>query len=470
MTVEEHGSELGLRDYLRIVGRRRALITVVVLLVTVPAVVLSLLQTPVYEGDAEILLQPRTSETLFDPNSGARADPARQVQNEIRILTSAPVRTAVRAQLGAAPEVKATAIGSTDLISVSARSTDPSRAALLANTYANAYIDYRRKQAVDDVLAASQQIQSKIGDLQKQIDATAAGSQKDSLVQAQSLFKQKLDQLQVDGALKQGGAQLVTPAVVPTSPVAPQPVRTGILALLFGLVLGLGLAFLREFLDDSVKSKDDFERVAPGVPVLGLIPVVSAWRGKETPYLVSLADHTSPASEAYRTLRTSVQFLGLDQPMRTIEITSANAQEGKTTTLANLAVALARSGSSVAIVCCDLRRPRIHEFFGLQNEVGFTSVLLGKVPLAGAMQEVPDQARLSLLASGPLPPNPSELLSSKRTVEVLGSLQAEYDIVLIDAPLVGAVLNGVDTEGSYGYAYQSYRYESAVGRREPASS
>src|SRR5215213_1650129 len=204
--------------------------------------------------------------------------------------------------------------------------------------------------------------------------------------------------------------------------------------------------------------------------------------------------------------------MGLDQPMRTIQVTSANPQEGKTTTLANLAVALARSGSTVAIVCCDLRRPRVHEFFGLNNDVGFTSVLLGKVGLAGAMQEVPDQARLSLLASGPLPPNPSELLSSRRTVEVLGSLQAEYDIVLIDAPpvlpvtdalvlsgrvdatllvavagattrkegaravellrqvdapLVGAVLNGVDSEGSYGYAYQSYRYEP-VGRREPA--
>lgn len=509
----ETTSELGLRDYLQIVGRRKQIIVVVVLVIVVPSVVLALLKTPLYEGRAELLLQPRTSETLFDPNSGVYTDPARQVQNEIRILSSEPVRAEVRNRIGSAPKVTAAGIASTDLISVSARSTDPSRAALLANTYANAYIDYRRKQAVDDVLAASQQIQSKIGDLQKQIDTSPAGAQKDSLVQAQSTFKEKLDQLQVDGALKQGGAQLVTPASVPTSPVAPQPVRTGILALFVGLVLGLGLAVLREFLDDSVKTKDDFERVVPGVPVLGLIPVVSAWRGRETPYLVSIEDPTSPAAEAYRTLRTSIQFLGLEQPMRTLQVTSANAQEGKTTTLANLAVALARSGATVAIVCCDLRRPRVHEFFGLANEVGFTSVLLGKVPLAGAVQEVPDQARLALLASGPLPPNPSELLSSRRTVEVLGSLQAEYDIVLVDAPpvlpvtdalvlsgrvdatllvavagattrkevarsvellrqvdapLVGAVLNGVDTEGSYGYAYQSYRYEPTVGRREPA--
>ncbi len=514
MISAEPSAQFGLRDYLQVLRRRKAIIVLAVLVVVLPTVVLSLLKTPVYAGQAELLLLPRTSETLFDPNSGVRNDPSRVVQNEIRILTSAPVRGAVRAQLGTAPKVSAAPDGQTDIIRVTARSTDPKRAADVANAYSTAYIEYRRAQAVDDVLAASQQVQGKINDLQKQIDQ-AAPNQRESLVASQALFKQKLDQLQVDGALKRGGAQLVTPAGVPTNPVSPQPLRSGVIALALGLALGVGLAFLREVLDDSVKTKDDLERVAPSLPVLGLIPVVPAWRGKEEPYVISVADPVSPAAEAYRSLRTSVQFLGLEQPMRTLQVTSANPQEGKTTTLANLAVALARSGQTVAIVCCDLRRPRIHEFFGLTNEFGFTSVLLGKVPLAAAMQEVPDQARLSLLASGPLPPNPSELLSSRRTMEVLGSLQAEYDIVLldcppvlpvtdalvlsalvdatllvavagattrkeaaravellrqVDAPLVGSVLNGVDTEGSYGYAYQYYRYERPVGRREPAKN
>jgi capsular exopolysaccharide synthesis family protein len=159
----------------------------------------------------------------------------------------------------------------------------------------------------------------------------------------------------------------------------------------------------------------------------------------------------------------------------------------------------------VIIVCCDLRRPRIHEFFGLDNDTGFTSVLLGKVPVSAALQKVPGQARLFVMASGPLPPNPSELLSSKRTIEVLTSLQAEADIVLIDsppvlpvtdalvisgrvdatilvcvsgattrkdaaravelldqvdAPLVGTVLNGVSAANTYGYGGQYYRYQS----------
>lgn len=512
MPTDQEGV-LALQDYVAVLRRRKGTIGLIVLIVTIPAVVLSLLQTPVYQGEAQLLLLPRGSETLFDPDSGVRNDPNREVQNEIRILTSQPVRAAVRAELGSAPKVSAIPDGQTDVIRVTAKNTDPRRAANLANAYSTAYIEYRRTQAVDGVLAASQQVQSKIADLQTQIGATPAGGARESLVQAQAVFKQKLDELQVDGALKRGGAQLVTPAAVPTDPVSPQPLRAGIMALTFGLVLGVGVAFLREFLDDSVKSKDDLEKVAPGMPVLGLIPVVPAWKGKEGAFLVSISDPTSPAAEAYRTLRTSIQFLGLDQPMRTLQVTSANPQEGKTTTLANLGVALARSGQTVAIVCCDLRRPRIHEFFGLTNDIGFTSVLLGKVPLAGAMQEVPDQARLSLLASGPLPPNPSELLSSKRTVEVLGSLQAEYDIVLldcppvlpvtdslvlsgrvdatllvavagattrkeatravellrqVDAPLVGAVLNGVDTDGSYGYTYQYHRTEGPVGRREPA--
>lgn len=510
--ISEQEEGLGLQDYAQVLRRRKGTIALVVLLITLPTVVVSLLQTPVYAGRAEILLIPRTSETLFDPVSGARSDPSREVQNQIRILQSQPVRAAVRARLGSAPRVTATPIGQTDLIMVTAKDPDPKRAAELANAYTESYIELRRTQAVDDVLAATQQVQSKITELQRQID-TATGAGRDALVQAQAAFRRKLDELQVDGALKRGGAQLVTPAAVPTNPVSPQPVRSGLIGLVLGLALGVVVAFVRDFLDDSIKGKDDMERVAPGLPVLGLIPVVPAWRGKEKPFLVSVREPNSPAAEAYRTLRTSVQFLGLDQPMRLLQLTSPNPQEGKTTTLANLGVALARSGLNVAVVCCDLRRPRIHEFFGLSNEVGFTSVLLGKVPLAGAIQAVPDQARLSLLASGPLPPNPSELLSSNRTVEVLGSLQAEYDIVLldcppvlpvtdalvlsgrvdatllvgvagattrkeasraiellrqVDAPLLGVVLNGVDAGGSDGYSYQYYSPEKPVGRREPA--
>jgi len=515
-------SDLELRDYLRVFARRKGTIIFAVVVVVVAALAASFLQTPVYEGTAEVLLQARATESLFDPNTGQAVDKARVVQTEIKVLKGESVRDAVRKELGTAPKVSANAAGDTDVLEVRAQSTDAKRAATVANSYANAYIDFRRQQAVNDVLNAAKQIQDKVADLQRQMDgldgqvnaAPAANQgtvrqnlagQKDALLQQQSLFKQKLDQLQVDAAIRTGGAQLVSRALVPTSPIKPTPVRNGALALVLGLLVGTGLAFLVEYLDDSIKTKDDFARITRDFPVIGLIPAVTDWKVTDEPQVVSLTDPKSPAAESYRALRTSIQFLALEKPMRTLQITSPGAQEGKTTTLCNLAVALARTGQRVIIVCCDLRRPRVHEFFGLENRIGFTSVLLGKVPLTAALQPVPDQTRLSVLASGPLPPNPSELLSSKRTIEVLTSLAAEADIVLVDsppilpvtdalvlsgrvdatllvcvagattrkdaaravelldqvdAPMVGAVLNGVTGEGAYGYGYGYYRYES----------
>src|SRR5205807_9418211 len=242
-----------------------------------------------------------------------------------------------------------------------------------------------------------------------------------------------------------------------------------------------------------------------GMPTLGIIPAVEGWKSGEAPRTVSIEEPTSSASEAYRSLRTAIGFIGLDRPLRVIQVTSPSAAEGKTTTIANLAVALSNIGKRVVVVDCDLRRPRIHSFFHVPNDLGFTSVLLGEVPLGDVMQTV-GRRHLMLLASGPLPPNPSELLSSPRTAQVLRALQAEADVVLVDSPpvlpvtdsavlsahvdatllvmragvttrrqltravevleqvaspLVGTVLNGVTADEGYGYAYNYGYYNGA---------
>jgi succinoglycan biosynthesis transport protein ExoP len=522
-------SELELRDYLRVLSRRKWTVALAAAVVLGSALAAAFLQTPVYQGTAEVLLQPRSTESLFNPSTGQRADPARAVQTEIEVLKSGPVQAEVRRRLGRAPDISAGPVGQTDVIRVRARSTEAKQAAAVANAYAEAYIDFRRKQAVGDLVAAGEELQRKVDSLQAQIDpltqqvnaADPKGRgevearvrpQLDSLLSQQALFKQKLDQLQVDAALKTGGAQLVTPATTPSTPVEPRPVRTGAVALVVGLLFGVGLAFLFDYLDDSIKAKEDVERAAPGVSVLGFIPAIPGWRDRQETRLISLSDPSSPASEAYRSLRTSVQFLGLDRPLKTVLMTSPGASEGKTTTLANLAVALARAGQQVIVVCCDLRRPRVHEFFGLSNATGFTSVLLGETALSTALQPVRSSAKLRLLASGPLPPNPSELLASDRAVELFDSLRRQADIVLIDAPpvlpvtdaavlssrvdatllvatanvttrkalgravevlahvdapLVGTVLNGVDAEGGYGYGY-GYGYYQQEPERSKA--
>ena len=527
--ADQAAAELELRDYLRVLNRRKWTVAFATVVVLSAALATTLLKDPVYQGTAEVLLQPRSTESLFDPNTGGRSDPTRAVQTEIQVLKSQPVRAEVRRRIGRDASITAGAVGQTDVIRIKARDVEPARAAAIANAFANSYIDFRRKQAVDDLLAAGQELQSKVDSLQTQInelthqidstDPKARGEvearvrpQVSSLMSQQALFKQKLDQLQVDAALKTGGVQLVTPASAPTDPVEPKPVRTGAVALVLGLMLGVGLAFLFDYLDESIKGKEDMERAAAGIPVLGFIPAVASWKDREETRLVSMTDASSPASEAYRSLRTSVQFLGLDRPLKAVVMTSAGAGEGKTTTLANLAVALARAGQHVIVVCCDLRRPRIHEFFGLSNATGFTSVMLGEVPLSVALQPVRGSAKLRLLASGPLPPNPSELLASERAVELFDSLRKQSDIVLIDAPpvlpvtdatvlsnrvdatllvatanvttrkalaravevlshveapLVGTVLNGVDAEGGYGYGYGYgyYQQEPDKARR-----
>ncbi|MEA2703018.1 MAG: tyrosine-protein kinase [Actinomycetota bacterium] len=505
-----------LRDYLSLLGRRKWIIVLAAGLVAGAALVASFLQTPIYEAKARLFLEANAS--VFDTNASQQLSTAR-IQTEIQVLQSAPVRNAVREKLGVAPPVSVTQVGQTEVLEVSVQAAKPKLAAELTDAYVVSYVDYRRKQAVDELVAKGKEIQRVVDDLKAQVadvDAklaaiprtatTPAGPisspERDALVSQLSLFKQKLDQLGVDSALKNGNAQIVAPAEVPTIPVSPRPLRNGVLGLGLGLVLGVAAALLVEHLDDSIKTKEDLERSARGLHVLGLIPEITSWKNRGDTRVISRTEPTSPAAEAYRSLRTSINFLGVDRAMRVIQITSSNPSEGKSTTIANLAVALARAGERVVVVNCDLRRPRIHEFFDLPDSVGFTNVFLGELPVADALQAVAGERNLRLLASGKLPLNPSELLSSPRTGQILQELKSMGVMVLIDcppvlpvtdaavlssrvdgtllvasagsttgkdltralevlrqvdAPLVGTVLNGVSAESGYGYQYGYYK-------------
>jgi non-specific protein-tyrosine kinase len=514
---EETENELELRDYLRVLRRHRVIIVLTVGVVVGLALLVSYLQTPVYAGSARMLIQPRPGITPFDVSNGQSANAAQFVATEIEVIKGEPVQEQVRRQIGSAPPISVRPVGTTSVVQVVAESTDPKRAAAVANAYVEAYIANRRQQGIDESLATQKEVQGQIAILQGQIEALDAqigateGSVADSLkaqrqaqVQQQALFKQTLDQQQVNMALITGGAEVVRSAAVPSSPIKPTPRRNGVLALVVGSLLGISLAFLVEYLDDSIETQEELERVIGDVPVLGQIPEVAGWKTRDKTQLVAREAPRSPAAEAYRALRTAIDFVGIDHPMRTLQVTSPTAGEGKTTTLANLGVTLATAGKRVVIVCCDLRRPRIHEFFGLSNKVGFTSALVGERPVSAALQDVPGMPRLRVLASGPIPPNPSELLASQRAADVLASLAAEADIVLIDSPpvlpvtdavvlfrhvdatvmvvgagstsrkdvaaalakvrqingpLVGAVLNRVKVEPGYGYAY---RYQASA--------
>ena len=510
-----------LRDYLAVLRHKKWLILAAGALVGLAALALSLIQTPVYQASARVLLEP--TQSVFDTTNKPPVD----VQTEIQRLKSRPVQDAVRAAVGAAPRVQAIQVEKTQVIRLSTESTSATRAAEFANAYADAYIDYRVRQAVDQLEKATGPVRERIEaldreikPLQDEIAAVPAGPARDSkslevsprinsLLGNQSNFRATLDKLQIDAALKSGGVQLVGPAVVPSEPVRPNPMRNGVLGLSVGLLFGVGFAFLFEHLDDSIKTKDDLARTVGDVTVLGVIPAIAGWKSRTESRLVSRDEPSSPAAEAYRSLRTSIQFMGLDRKLQVLQVTSPNASEGKTTTLANLAVALGQAGQTVAILSCDLRRPRIHEYFGLSNAVGFTSVLLGESPLASALQRVPNVPRVLLLASGRLPPNPSELLASRRTTELFAALRDKVDMILVDSPpvlpvtdaavlsasvdgtlliamagqttvreitrsmemlhnvdtaVVGAVLNGATAESGYGYGYGYYAEEPRNGQ------
>jgi len=195
------------------------------------------------------------------------------------------------------------------------------------------------------------------------------------------------------------------------------------------LLLGVGLAMLRETLDTTVKTADDLQRQAQA-PVLGVIEFDP--EAKTHPLVVQVDPHSSRA-EAFRQLRTNLQFVDVDRRPTSIVVTSSLPEEGKTTTTVNLAITLAQAGVSVALVEGDLRRPRLADYLGIEGSVGLTTVLVGQAALPDAVQEW-GGAGLLVLPSGQTPPNPSELLGARGMTDIVRELERRVDLVLIDAP------------------------------------
>ena len=213
------------------------------------------------------------------------------------------------------------------------------------------------------------------------------------------------------------------------------------LATIVGVLLALGIAFLIEYLDDTVKTPDDVSRVS-GLSTLGAIARLKESGGPRQ--LIAWMRVKSPESEAYRTLRTNIQFSSVDNPIRSLLVTSSSPGEGKSTTTANLAVVLAQTGQRVIVVDTDLRRPVLHKVFGVPNNIGLTTALLAgeNLSLEGYLQPT-EIDTLSVLTSGPIPPNPSELLGSHRMQHLIEVLAQAADIVIFDSPPVLAVTDAV---------------------------
>lgn len=445
MTDSYEAPEPTLGTYLAVLLRRKWWVVSVTVLGLVLALGYSLSQPKAYSASAQLLVQP------VDPGitSGGTTQSVTptDVLTELQLVTSAPVKAAVAKQLGSIPVVTAAEVGQTNVISVTATAASPTRAADVANAYANAFVTYRRSVTTSNLTAAETQLTQQIATIDAQAKSlgtsASAAAEVSALLTQEAALKDQLAQLQVSGAVSTGGVQVVTPATAPTAPSSPKPSRDAILGLVLGLLLGIGAAFLVESLDDTVRLKEEVERLTDGRPVLGLVPMVGSWKDKQQTMVVSQMAPSSVAGEAYRSLRTSLQFAALDSKAQVLLVTSPSETEGKSSTVANLGVVLAQAGERVVLVSCDLRRPRLGSFFGLDENVGLTSVLLDQVSLANAIQPVPGVERLSVLASGERPGDPTGVLGSTRLIELIDELRQSYDMVLVDSPPVLPVTDAV---------------------------
>lgn len=269
------------------------------------------------------------------------------------------------------------------------------------------------------------------------------------------LMTEKLEETKISEAGQKENIRLVDNAILPIYPTKPNKRLNLILGALIGLGLGIGLTFLIEYFDDSVKNPDELERM--GLPILSIIPkiatddltkkILSRNGGsngemeeirKIESRLVTHFDPKSPISEAYRTLRTNIQFKDIENTNRAILITSSTPKEGKSTTVANLAITMAQMGSKTLLVDTDLRRPVIHSILDLKKDTGITNYLVGKSQFEDVVKPTVID-NLYVVTSGPLPPNPSEILSSNKMKDFIQRARTEFSTILFDSPPIIAV-------------------------------
>lgn len=373
--------ELG--DYLRVLRRRWALVALAALVCAGAAVGFSLQQTRVYEATARLVV----SGAAADEESASRLFPVELATTYAQFATTAPVVDEALAAAGGAPgagrpEVIAVAEPSAPFLTVTVADTDPARAAAVANAFAT---------TLPGAVA--------------RLEGREAGA-------------------------VTAGLTVLTPAAVPAEPARPKPARNGALGLALGLMLGVGTAFLREALDRSFKHAEQIEEET-GLSVLGVVP--QELSGVSLP---TLRKPTSNRAEAYRTIRTNVQFAGPPHSLKTILITSATANEGKTSVVTNLAVAFAATGQSVILVDADLRRHRVGAAFDLPNDgPGLAGLLAGWATLDDALRSI-QPGLLAVLPAGSTPDNPSELLGGPGMTQLLKELGELFEVVLVDSPPV----------------------------------
>jgi len=450
-----------LSDYLGVLRRRIWIVILAIVVAVGAAYLVSSRQTPAYEATSQVNVGGSSISTILNPSAHQSSSVIQQnVASAAQAAHTTPVAAATLHAAGVhgltaqdlLDETTITPSSTTSFFSIAVTDRFPDRAKLLATTYAETYVAVSNRNAVAGLSAKLSALNVKIAQLKKKIarEIAAAGNQSAGAA----------DQTELQNDLKQQGAyqngldslannNQVAQKAESATKVRPATTRNLVMGFGIGLVIGLVLVSLAEALDTRIRHSDDVAQRL-GLPLLTRIPIPPRSLRKASS-LGMLHDEGGIQTEAYRKLRINLDFANLSIKARTIMVTSATEQEGKSTTVANLAVALAKAGRRVVLVDLDLRKPYLDRFFDLTGRPGMTDVALGHVTLDQAMWSIPipgadggpGAGSLHVLPSGPMPPNPADLIESAVITEVLLDLAERADVVLLDSAPLLPVADGV---------------------------
>jgi non-specific protein-tyrosine kinase len=449
---------LELKEYILPLRKWWWLIVAATLVATVSSYWVTRQQAAIYQTRTTVMI----GNTINNPNpNGYDYYQAQQLATTYAdIVKRDNVRQATMAALGLSwlPAYNARTVPNTQLIELTVTDTDPVRAQAVAKELVTQLIALSPSADNGDTQKRQAFINGQLNELEAKIKATQdeiTKKQEDlaNLFSARQIadaqtqiagLQNKLGTLQANYAAllsntTQGALNVlnvIEQAALPVTPIGPNKSATILLAAAIGFILAAAAAYLLEYLDDTMKNPDDVQK-ALGLTTLGAVPVLKNDEGSE---LSVLTQSQSPASEAYRVLRTNLQFAAVEHRLDTLLVTSPAPSEGKSMTSANLAAALAQGGRRVILVDADLHRPRLHRLFSLRNNTGLTTALISDT--TGNLDDILQATSvpgLSLLTSGPLPPNPAELLGSTRMRELIADLGTRADIVVLDSPPVTAL-------------------------------
>lgn len=433
-----------LRDLGEAIVRRKRLVLIVVVAVTLLAALYSYTRTPSYAATAQVLVRP----TLTNPLEPVRIDDI-SMQTEMRIATSSDVAELAREKMGTddtatalLKHLEVTAPAETTVLEFTYADPDPRTAQRGAQAFAESYLEFKESEAVDSIGARTttleehiNRLDQDIADLDGQIAATVEGSpewidlrdERGRMDQARIAYENQLATIET---LATDAGRVFDDAPLPGSPTHPDHRLDLILGVLLGLVLGVSVALVSERLRDRIESQAALEQILEA-PVLGVIPRITS-SSKRGTRPITLEAPKSVAAEAFRTLRTNLLAVSARPPVKTLLVTSAWMGEGKSTVAANLATAIAQLDREVVLISADLRFPRVHTSFGLGNDRGLGQVLMGELALDDAILESP-VPQLRVLPSGPVAgvAEPVELIQSDKMLDVIARC-AEADFVIID--------------------------------------